>query len=93
MINLDENNKQRSDGQFFFLSQNVLSKEGGAQEVVTSKIKFAWRKFKDSSNVTCRKRMLLKVRCTLDKRYVRSALTSGAECWALENEKAMREKS
>ena len=77
----------------FFLSRDVLSKEGGAQEVITSKIKFAWRKFKESSNVTCRKRKLLKVRCTLDKRYVRSAFTSGAECWALKKEKAMRGKS
>ena len=89
MINLDENNKEVVDS--FFLPRDVLSKEGSAKKVVTSKIKFAWRKFKEVSNVTCRKLILINVRCTLDKRYVRSALTSGAECLALKNEKALRE--
>ena len=61
----------------------VISTEGGAQEAVTSRIRSAWKKFKEVSNVICGGSISLKVRGTFNKSYVRNALTYGAECWTL----------
>ena len=61
--------------------------EGGAQEPGTSRIISAWRKFKkEVLNVLCGKSIALKVKGTLCKSYVRSALTYNAECWAMKVE-------
>ena len=53
----DEDNMIRSDGEnievvdrFSYLG-DVISMEGGAQETVTSRIRSAWKKFKEVSNV------------------------------------------
>ena len=62
---------------------DVISTKKGAQEAVTSRIRSAWKKFKEVSNVICGRSISLKVRGTLYKSYVRNALTYGAECWAL----------
>ena len=67
--------------------------EGGAQEAVTSRIRSAWNKFKEVSNVICGRSISLKVRATLHKSYVRNALTYGAECWAMKMEEERRLKT
>ena len=72
---------------------DVISTEGGAQEAVTSRIRSAWKKLKDVSNVTCGRSISLRVRSTLYKSYVRNALTYGAECWALKMEDERRLKT
>ena len=79
VINLDGDNVEVV-GRFSCLG-NVVNAEGGAKEAVTSRIKSAWKKIKQVSNVICRKSISLKVRGTLYKSYVRNALTYGAECW------------
>ena len=91
MINLDGDTIEVVD-RFSYLG-DVLSTEGGAQEAVTSRIRSAWKKFKEVSNVICGKSISLKVRGTLYKSCVRSALTYGAECWALKVEDERRLKT
>ena len=59
---------------------------------VTSRIRSAWKKFKEVLNVICGRSISLKVRGTLYKSYVRNALTCGAECWALKVEDEWRLK-
>ena len=72
--------------------EDVHSTEGRAQEAITSRIRSARKNFKEVLNVICGRSISLKVRDTLCKRYVRSALTCSAECWALkvEDEKKMK---
>ena len=41
---------------------DVISTEGGAQEAVTSRIRSAWKKFKEVSNVICGRSISLKVK-------------------------------
>ena len=91
MITLDGDNIEVVDT-FFYLG-DVISMEGGAQEAVTSRIRSTWKKFKEVSNVICRRSISLKVRGTLNKTYVRNALTYGAECWALKMEDERRLKT
>ena len=91
MINLDGGNILVVD-RFSYLG-DVLGVEGGAQEAVTSRIRSAWKKFKQVSNVICGKSISLKVRGTLYKSNVRSALTYGAECWTLKVEDERRLKT
>ena len=91
MINLDGDNIEVVN-RFSYL-RYVLSAEGGAQEAVTSRIRSTWKKFRDISSAICRKSMLLKVKGILYKSYVRSALTYGAECWALKGEDERRLKT
>ena len=91
MISLDGDNREVVD-RFSYLG-DVISTEGGAQEAVTSKIRSAWKKFKEVSNVLCGRSISLKVRSTLYKSYVRNALTDGAECWALKMEDERRLKT
>ena len=95
----DEDNMRSLDGdhievvdRFFYLG-DVISTEGGAQEAVTSRIRLAWKKFKEISNVVCGRSISLKVIGTLYKRYVRNTLTYGAECWALKMEDERRLKT
>ena len=91
MISLDGDNIEVVD-RFSYLG-DVICMEGGAQEAVTSKIRSAWKKFKEVSNVICGRSISLKVRGTLYKSYVRNALTYGAECWALKMEDERRLKT
>ena len=91
MMTLDGDNIEVVD-RFFYLG-DVISTEGGAQEAVASRIRSAWKKFKGVSNVICGRSISLKVRRTLYKSYVRNALTSGAECWALKMEDEKRLKT
>ena len=91
MISLDGDNIEVVD-RFSYLC-DVISTEGGAQEAVTSRIRSAWKKFKEISNVICGRSISLKVRGTLYKSYVRNALTYGAECWALKIEDERRLKT
>ena len=84
MITLDGDNIEVVD-RFFYLGDEI-SMEGGALEAVISRIRLAWKKFEEVSNVVCRISISLKVRGTLYKSYVRNALTYGAECWALKME-------
>ena len=72
---------------------DVISTEGGAQEAVTSRIRSAWKKFKEVSSVICGRSISLKVRGTLYKSYMTNALTYGAECWALKMEDERRLKT
>ena len=51
MINLDGDNIEVVD-RFSYLG-DAFSTEGGAQEAVTSRIRSAWRKFKEVLNVIC----------------------------------------
>ena len=88
IINLDVDNIEVVD-RFSYLS-DVPSLEGGAQETVTSRIRSAWKKFSEISNVLCGKSISLKVKGILNKSFVRSALTYGAECWALKVEDERR---
>ena len=53
----------------------------------------AWKKFEEVWNFICKKSIPLKVRGTLCKSYVRSALTYGAECWALKVEDGRKLKT
>ena len=91
MITLDGDNIEVVD-RFSYLGDVIIT-EGGAQEAVTSRIRPAWKKFKDVSNVICGRSISLKVRGTLYKSYVRNALTYGAECWALKMEDERRMKT
>ena len=91
MITLDGDNIEVVD-RFSYLG-NVISTERGAQEAVTSRIRSAWRKFKEVSNVICGRSISLKVRGTLYKSYVRNDLTYAAECWALKMEEERRLKT
>ena len=91
MISLDGDNIEVVD-RFSYLG-DVISTEGGAQEAVTSRIRSAWKKFKEVSNVICGRSISLKVRGTLYKSYVRNAPTYGAECWALKMEDERRLKT
>ena len=91
MISLDGDNTEVMDS-FSYLG-DVISTEGGAQEAVTSRIRSAWKKFKEVWNVICRRSISLKVRDTLYKSYVRNALSYGAECWALKMEDKRRLKT
>ena len=91
MISLDGDNIEVVD-RFSYLG-DVVSTEGGAQEAVTSRIRSAWKKFKEVSNVICGRSISLKVRGTLYKSYVRNALTYGAEYWALKMEDERRLKT
>ena len=79
-ISLDGDNIEVVD-RFSYLG-DVISTEGSAQVAVTSRIRSAWKKFKEVSNVICGRSISLQVRDTLYKSYVRNALTYGAECWA-----------
>ena len=72
---------------------DVISTKGGAQEAATSRIRSAWKKFREVSNVICGRSISLKVRGTLYKSYVRNAPTYGAECWALKMEDDRRLKT
>ena len=92
MITLDGDNIEVVD-RFSYLG-DVISTEGGAQEVVTSRIRPAWIKFKEVSNVICGRSISLKVRGTLYKSYVRNAPTDDAECFALimEDERRLKTK-
>ena len=91
MISLDGDNIEVVDR--FSLLGDVISTEGGAQEAVISRIRSAWKKFKEVLNVIRGRSISLKVRCTLYKSYVRNALTYGAECWALKMEDERRLKT
>ena len=91
MISLDGDNIEVVD-RFSYLGDGI-STEGGAQKAVTSRIRSAWKKFKEVSNVICGRSMSLKVRGTLYKSYVSNALTYGAECWALKMEDERRLKT
>ena len=91
MISLDGDNIEVVD-KFSYLG-DVISTEGGAQEAVTSRIRSAWKKFKEVSNVICGRSISLKIRGTLYKSYVRNALTYGAECWPLKMEDERRLKT
>ena len=91
MMTLDRDNIEVVD-RFPYLG-DVISREGGAQEAVTSRIRSAWKKFKEVSNVTCGRSISLKVRGTLHKSYVRNALTYGAEFWTLNMEDERRLKT
>ena len=91
MICLDGNNTEVVD-RFSYLG-DVISTEAGAQEAVTSRIRSAWKKLKEVSNVIYRRSISLKVRGTLYKSYVRNALTCGAACWALKMEDERRLKT
>ena len=51
------------------------------------------RKFEEVSNVICGISISLKVRDTLCKSHMRSALTYDVECWALEMEGEKKLKS
>ena len=85
MTNLDGGNIEVVD-RFSYLG-DVLRSKGEAPEAVTSRIRSAWKKFKEVSNVIYGKKILSwKVRGTLYKSHVRSALTYDAECWALKVE-------
>ena len=90
MITLDGDNIEMV-GRFSYLG-DVISTEGGAQEAVASRIRLAWKKFEEVSNVVCGRSISLKVRGTLYKSCVRNALTYGAECWALTMEDKRRLK-
>ena len=72
---------------------DVLSTEGGVQEAVISRIRSAWKKFKDVFSVLCRKSLSLKFRGILYKSCIRSALCYGAECWALKADDERRLKT
>ena len=91
MISLDGDNIEVVD-RFSYLG-DVISTKKGAQEAVTSRIRSAGKKFKEVSNVIRGRSMLLKVRGTLYKSYVRNALTYGAERWALKMEDERRLKT
>ena len=91
MITLDGDNIEVVD-RFSYLG-DVISTEGDAQEAVTSRIRSAWKKFEEISDVICGTSISLKVRGTLYKSYVRNALTYGAECWALKMEDERRLKT
>ena len=78
MITWDGDNIEVVD-RFSYLG-DVISMEGGAQEAVTSRIRSAWKKFKEVANVICGRSISLKVRGALYKSYMRNALTYGAEC-------------
>ena len=91
MITSDGDNIKVVD-RFSYLT-DVIRTEGGAQEAVTSRIRLAWKKFNEVSNVICRRSVSLKVRGTLYKCYVRYAPTYGAECWALKMEDERRLKT
>ena len=91
MISLDGDNIEVMD-RFSYLG-DVISTEEGAQEAVTSRIRSAWKKFKEVSSVICGRSISLKVRVTLYKSNVRNALTYGAECWALKMEDERRLKT
>ena len=90
MITLDGDNIEVVD-RFSYLG-DVISTEG-AQEAVTSRIRSAWKKFKEISHVICGRSISLKVIGTLYKSYVRNTLTYGAECWALKMEDERRLKT
>ena len=66
LISLDGDNIEVVD-RFSYLG-DVISTEGGAQEAVTSRIRSAWKKFKEVSNVICGRSISLKVRGTLYKK-------------------------
>ena len=91
MITLDGDNIQVVD-RFSYLG-DVISIEQGAPEAVTSRIRSAWKKFKEVSKVIRERSISLKVRGTLYKSYVRNALTYGAECRALKMEDERRLKT
>ena len=91
MITLDGDNIEVVD-RFSYLG-DVISTKKEAQEAVTSRIRSAWKKFEEVSNVICGRSMSLKVRGTLYKSYVRNALTYGAECWALKMKDERRLKT
>ena len=91
MITLDGDNIEVVDR--FSYHGDVISTEEGAQEAVTSRIRSAWKKIKEVSNVICGRSISLKVRGILHKSYVRNALTYVAECWALEMEDEGRLKT
>ena len=69
-------------GTFSYL-RDILSTEEGVQEAVTSRIRFARKKFKDLSSILCEKGMSLRIKGILCKSYVQSTLSYGAECWAV----------
>ena len=91
MITLDGDNIEVVDRCSYL--GDVISTEGDAQEAVTSRIRSAWKKFKEVSNVICERSISLKVRGTSHKSYVRNALTYGAECWALKMKDERRLKT
>ena len=76
----------------FFVSLALALASSLVSSTPPLRIRSAWKKFKEVSNVICGRSISLKVRGTLYKTYMRYALTYGAECWALniENERRLK---
>ena len=80
-VNLAGDEIERVD-KFCYLG-DVLSTEGGVQGAVVARIRAGWKKFKDVAKVLCMRGLSLKLKGTLYKSCVRSAMSYGAECWAM----------
>jgi len=52
-----------------------------------------WKKFKEISGLLCNRGLSLKMKGTMYKKYVRSALSYGVECWAMKMDDVRRMKS
>ena len=78
--------------QFCYLG-DMLGVDGDVDRAVTSRIRAGWMKFKDLSGVLCGRVLSLKLKGRLFKACVRSAMSYGAECWAIKNAEIKRMQS
>ena len=56
------------------------------QEAVAARIRYVWKKFKETARVLCKRVVSLKLRGSLYKSCVSSVLCYGADCWTLKTE-------
>ena len=57
----------------------MLNSEGSVQDAVIARLRVEWGKFKDISNVLCKKVMSLRMKGIAYKACVRSGMCYGAE--------------
>lgn len=72
-------------GRFCYLG-DVLSTDGGVDASVIARTRAGWKKFKELSGVLCKRGMSNKMKGTIYKICVRSAICYGAQCWAMKSE-------
>ena len=60
-----------------------MEAEGGSWKAVKQRVKVAWMKWRDMSEVMCDKRMPRKLKCKIYRTVIRLVLFYGAECWTI----------
>ena len=62
---------------------DMLNDTGGMEQVVTARVRVAWMKFGEFGGILCTRGASLRMKGVVYKACVRSALTYGAETWAM----------